>query len=627
MNLVSPERLIWLLAAIPIVIFYVLRTRLRRRRVSTLMFWDQIFDEKRQRSLWQNLRHWLSLLLQLTVLGLVIGALVDPLWRGQADAVRQVIIVLDNSASMQASETSGSRFDAAIAKAQDVVRELRDGDEAALVTAGSTVRVVVGMTDFAPAIRDALAEVKVNDGPTRVVEAIETARRLSTDDQRREVVVISDFCFDGADGFENESDLSLAPIGEKSDNVGITALSVRRSLVDPIGYAAMLKIQNFGESDVEQRLTIRLGDELVDVFPISIAAGDTWKKTLVGASQSGGVLKASIDADDGLTLDNESIAVLPPRNKIPVTLVSEEPSLYLESVLSAIPLIDLSTTGKMPEAAPAGGFLVLHRVVPDELPAGNLFIVDPRADCDLWKVGEVLEQAIVAKQETDSALMPHVSLVNVSMPGSRPLELSDEATPLLTEVGGATLMASLVNDQNRIVVLASDLHTSDLPLRIAFPVLMTNAVNWFLSRSGEIEPSLTTGRLAKTKLSAPRPVPHVWNDAKGNSGVVTIEEDVATIGPVDHVGLATIAIRTEKIASENSNDEDDAAIQEPEPVATLAVNLANADESDLRPRVELEDASGELSGSGRRSIWFYLTIMALGLVVGEWFLYQRRIVG
>ena len=37
-------------------VFYILKIRLRQAPVSTTIFWQQIFDEKRPRSLWQQLR-------------------------------------------------------------------------------------------------------------------------------------------------------------------------------------------------------------------------------------------------------------------------------------------------------------------------------------------------------------------------------------------------------------------------------------------------------------------------------------------------------------------------------------------------------------------------------------------
>ena len=37
----------WAALALPIVAFYMLRVRLRRQPVSTMRFWDQVFEEKK----------------------------------------------------------------------------------------------------------------------------------------------------------------------------------------------------------------------------------------------------------------------------------------------------------------------------------------------------------------------------------------------------------------------------------------------------------------------------------------------------------------------------------------------------------------------------------------------------
>ena len=57
MSLANAAALAWLLLAVPVVVFYVLKIRLRRVPVSTVLFWHKIFDEKKPRSLWQRLRH------------------------------------------------------------------------------------------------------------------------------------------------------------------------------------------------------------------------------------------------------------------------------------------------------------------------------------------------------------------------------------------------------------------------------------------------------------------------------------------------------------------------------------------------------------------------------------------
>src|SRR5436309_13655285 len=107
MNLLHPLSLAWLGLAIPIVILYILKIRIRHVPVSTTLFWRQIFEEKQPRSIWQKLRHLLSLLVQLAFLLLVVFALSEPIFKWEIREARKLVLVVDNSASMNADDVAG----------------------------------------------------------------------------------------------------------------------------------------------------------------------------------------------------------------------------------------------------------------------------------------------------------------------------------------------------------------------------------------------------------------------------------------------------------------------------------------------------------------------------------------
>src|SRR5258708_4534612 len=109
MNLAHPAALAWAALALPIVALYVLKVRQRRVPVSTNLFWRQIFDEKRPRSLWEMLRHLVSLLVQLALLALLVLALGEPFFRWEVLQARRYVLVLDNSASMNATDGTPTR--------------------------------------------------------------------------------------------------------------------------------------------------------------------------------------------------------------------------------------------------------------------------------------------------------------------------------------------------------------------------------------------------------------------------------------------------------------------------------------------------------------------------------------
>src|SRR5437762_679870 len=156
MSLVTPWALAWAALTIPIVIFYILKIRLRQVPVSTTIFWQQIYDEKSPRSLWQTLRHWLSLLVQLVWLLLMVLALAEPYFLWEKLQARRVVLVIDNSASMNATDVTPTRLAAAKQAAQRQISSLRFRDEMAVIAAGTQPQVVCGLTNHERTLQAAI---------------------------------------------------------------------------------------------------------------------------------------------------------------------------------------------------------------------------------------------------------------------------------------------------------------------------------------------------------------------------------------------------------------------------------------------------------------------------------------
>ncbi|HLQ44107.1 MAG TPA: BatA and WFA domain-containing protein, partial [Planctomycetaceae bacterium] len=195
MSLANPLALLWLGLIVPVVIFYILKVRLRRVPVSTILFWRRIYDERQPRSLWQRLRHWLSLLAQIALLLLLTGALCEPFFVWETRQLRRIVLIVDNSASMNATDISPSRLAAAKEAASQVIRGMRDRDELSIVTAGGLPRVVCGFSSHARTLTRAVDAVAATDNPTRVSDAIDLARRLlgeRQDEHHCEIVVLTD---------------------------------------------------------------------------------------------------------------------------------------------------------------------------------------------------------------------------------------------------------------------------------------------------------------------------------------------------------------------------------------------------------------------------------------------------
>jgi hypothetical protein len=634
MNLVNPGALLLAALAIPIVAFYILKIRLRRVPVSTLLFWQQIFEEKKRRSLWQRLRHLLSLFLQLAFLALLVFALADPIFRWQQARARRIVVVVDNSSSMNAHDVLPTRLDAARAEAFKLIDGMRLGDEVAIIAAAAQPRVACGPTEHERTLREAIASIKPLDGPTRVGDAVALARRLLSGSEKiRKVVVLSDGGFEGASELARAEDVEWTQFGQKTGNVGITRLQARRSLLDPIGYEIFVEVSNASDEAVAVRLELDLDDDAIDVVPLKLAPGEKNVQVFEKTSADGGRLRASINHDDGLAADNLAWAILPRRSHQKVSLVTPG-NLFLEKVFEAIPLVDLdvtkvaaevpaaAATADVPAAAAAattGAIRVFHRRVPDVLPDGNVLVIAPERSGALWQVGEAIHNPVVAKQDKDSPLMLHIRLDNVVMPEARKLVLLGPGRVLAESAGGDPLYAVLdrpAGQSGKVVLLTVDLDKSDLPLQTAFPIMMSNLLNWFGGTKGELREALPAGAVAEVELGGERKegLANLLVAPDGRRQLIDVAPGAtrATVGPLDRTGVWSVV----KTSAQPGGGE---------VVAELACNLADRRESDLREPAGLpERRPGLAAGLAVRPIWYYLLASALMLTCWEWFLYQRR---
>ncbi|MEJ7636414.1 MAG: VWA domain-containing protein [Singulisphaera sp.] len=226
------------------------------------------------------------------------------------------------------------------------------GDELAVVAAGTQPQVYCGMTDHQRTLREALDAIPATDGPTRVAEAVALARRLiSARDETHKLMVLTDGGFDGADGLVKQGDVEFIAMGKATGNVGITLLQARRSLIDPIGYEILVEVLNASDGLVECRLELDLGDDPIDVVPLTLKPGELATQIFEKTSAEGGRLRARIDRDDALAADNVAFAILPRRDPQPLTLVTEG-NLFLEKVFEAIPWSRWSSP-RLPASRPA----------------------------------------------------------------------------------------------------------------------------------------------------------------------------------------------------------------------------------------------------------------------------------
>jgi hypothetical protein len=320
------------------------------------------------------------------------------------------------------------------------------------------------------------------------------------------------------------------------------------------------------------------------------------------------LLQASLLSQDLLPLDDMAWAVRSGTADRRVLLVTEG-NLFLQRALGGLP--ELAVTQLVPDQPlpdDAYDLIVYDGVITGTLPAGNLWVLGAAA----MPTGVFTETAVV-RTAADDPVMRYVDLDEVQIRWAWRTDLPPGAR-LLAEARGGPLLYVAERPEGRLAVLTFDLHQSDLPLRVAFPILTANLVNWLLPRTG-------MGEGATVQPGEPipiQPVPEADEirvtgpDAREHT--LTIGEVVPVFTVTDQVGI----YRVEQV--DGAGDVLRSNL--------LAVNLFDPAESDVAPRdvvrVGQADVAGQVEeAEGEREFWPWLAGLGLVVVTAEWWVYHR----
>src|SRR5438105_7176651 len=143
MGLLAPLSLIGALLALPVLAMYFLRLRRRQQRVSSTLLWRRALEEVQARSPWRRLRLHALLLLQLLVLALLVLALARPFLERTGETTGDLVVLVDTSASMQATDVPPSRFAAAKARAATLIDGLGPADRMSIIGLADVPQVLI----------------------------------------------------------------------------------------------------------------------------------------------------------------------------------------------------------------------------------------------------------------------------------------------------------------------------------------------------------------------------------------------------------------------------------------------------------------------------------------------------
>jgi hypothetical protein len=255
-------------------------------------------------------------------------------------------------------------------------------------------------------------------------------------------------------------------------------------------------------------------------------------------------------------------------------------------------------------------------VISDTLPTGNLWLIGPPASVEddvRIQVGAYFAETEIARVAADDPLLRYVDLSNVHVLRARAVEPPPGARVLI-EADGGPLLFVVERPEGRLAVLTFDLRDSDLPLQIAFPILTANLADWLMPRGAAAFPeSVHPGEPVAIQPN-PEATDIRVTTPDGTRHTLPVGDQVPVFAATDRLGVYWV----------EQLDRSGTVLQS----APLTVNLFDEAESNIMPREIVRVGQAEVTAAareeeGRREFWPWFVGLGLGVLVIEWWAYQR----
>jgi hypothetical protein len=661
---------IGLLAAIPpaIILLYFLKLKRQPLLMPSTYLWRRSLEDLHVNSIWQRLRQNLLLFLQLLLLLLTALALFRPSWMGSELSGDRFIFMVDNSASMSATDVEDSRLAEAKRKVSELIDEMESGDVGMIVSFADGASVVQAYTDSRRALRDRVESIEPTNRVTTIDEALRIADGLANPGRSSEkgneadvqvadplpatLYIYSDGRFSDIHEFSlGNLEARYRPIGEgETSNVALTAFEARRNEERPEQLQAFARIENFGPEEVEVTAELYLDDfegRPIDVARARIPAPKEGSRSGAGGVEfrlstiSDGKLLVKINHDDPLSIDNRAYAVVNPPQPANVVFVSPgnppfEKALTtshvktIANVKIAGPQI-LEQEAFQREAAEGKYQLIIYDrcqpVVNDDpaqtfakMPQANTLFLGALPPTGTWTAKAKVDVPQVIDTERVHPLMQLIEFGDVVFLEGTPLEPPPGSTVLIdTHVGPLFAIGPRGGLQDAVLGTAFvgeidgvETWLSNWPKRQSFPLFVFNVLQFLGGGQRTLE-----------------------------SSSVLPGQPISFAGPADVTELSIhspsgnrFQIRRNPHNRFDFSDTDEQGVYEvyagDKVTQRFCVNLFDSAESDIRPRPELAIGNVTVQGESlvrpaRQEVWKILLLVALAVLMFEWYIYNRRV--
>ncbi len=562
--------------------------------------------------------------MQIAALLLLILALMSPYITGSGSEYSNVLIIIDNSASMSGLYSEDeSKLDVAKEQAADYVNS-NDGTRYTIMTVSNTPELIISGSDDKGRVSDAVNNIETTDIAGSLDQAASMVQSLVAAWKSYKVIAFTDSSANMQNINCEVVDLSI-----QGNNGAIQSLS--HTVSEDGTVKVMARVDNYGSNSLNTDVNLYIGNKLYDIQNVTVEAGESsivyfkdiasgkYNSILAGNTP---YLMAELNSKDMLAGDNIVYDILDNGSENKILLVTDK-NTFLEKALkiSGSQTID-KVQPKDAEAADIEEYslVVYDGVLPGELSeTGNIIFINPPAS-DVKKETEGWQKDIFIYGKKSKSSVIRILKGNVTEYiedySFSSLDVLGFKTPKWAKAffeTGSKLSAGYLGNYNgrMVAVIGFDLHNTDFPLQTEFPIFMYNLLRETMS-----------ARIAEKSVYNAGEAVSIQKKGKSEKVVVTKPD-----GTKENYNLegGTVVFADTIDAGLYSIKEDDGEMYfiVPFPEEESDVLKETVITSDKNTKT---DVNKTLSGSiSKKMVVLPVLALLLVLLMAEWIVYRKRL--
>ena len=516
MSWLTPLGFLGLVSIIVLILIYIIKPNFQNKIISSTFVWKLSLKYKKKRLPLNKLRNVILFLCQVLVLTLATLIIAQPFLNMLTPDINDKVIIVDASASMLTTTGGITRFESAIESVKKEATEYWEKEEEGKLTvilASDTASYVVQQAGIESktkafeslnALVDKTKGIACTYGSADIKGAVKLAEEITAFNHNVEVSMFTDT------NYIDAGSIKINKVGDINDwNASILDA---RAVMDENYVRFEIDVACFGRdesvklycdiigiNDTDERLSLEVdvrcdGDETQKVAFGKILED---RAELAIAEEisvfSYDYAYIRIDEKDSYDYDNSFYLYGGAKQSLRIQYVSEKPNNFFSSALMVLrdqlkyrwnveftqigPEEESETEGydlyiyehKMPSNLPTDGAVLL--VNPDKAPSGAGFT--------LGALDGYSNETPLAPGEANP-ITGGITAENITVTRYKPINNADGYTTLLTTQSGSPVFIAKNEADVKIAVLSLDLHYSNLPVMLEYPLMMYNLIEYFI---------------------------------------------------------------------------------------------------------------------------------------------------